>query len=378
MSVSASPSHLVSSSSSCSAMWGEDKLASPQDLLAREGVRGRGETLKICNLRNQETNVVEVPQSSPPLNVIAAHVLQDFVVLINKCKAGADADLLVFSIHNPKLLYTKKKLFNLHDFMRGYAMDTTKFQNTLAAFRLKTISLYSITVEDVETRVLDVTVAGLHGVLQYCKFLAVDASYLAHPFQAMPANIQDQDARVEHRLFCWHRDTWQQKQFVVQGHVSQIQLCLALHRGKLLAAQAATFRQWDIETGALERETRLSLPIPVLPSFPNNFHLTQDIGLHIQPHLGHHHQRHHRLNTAIFVNNKTSHLHKSLSCRPAGRCGHRPSGQSSGVYNCRPQSGLGGAGHQDGPPGEGPPVAGAPPCGAPGHTSLQRQHLQLP
>ena len=270
-------------------MWGEDRLASPRDLLARERVRGRGETLKICHLRDQQTTVVEVPASSPPLDIIAAHVLDDFVVLVNTCKAGADADLLVFSIHPPKLLYTKEKLFNLHNFMRGHTMDTTRYENTVAAFRQKTISLYSITVEDVETRVLDVTAAGLHGVLQYCKFLAVDSTYLAHPFQAMPGNIQDQDARVQHRVVCWHRGTWQQKEFVVQGRVQEIQLCLALHGGKLLAAQMDTFRQWDIETGALERETRLSLPIPVLPSFPNKFHLTEDIGLHIQPHLGHHH-----------------------------------------------------------------------------------------
>ena len=186
-------------------------------------------------------------------------------------------------------------VFNLHNFMRGYAMDTTQYQNTLAAFRLKTISLYSVTAADVATQVLDVTMPGLHGVLQYCKFLAVDSTYLAHPFQAMPANIQDQDTRVEHRVICWHRDTWHQKEFVVQGRVNQIQLCLALHGGKLLAAQMDTLRQWDIETGALERETRLSLPIPVLPSFPNNFHLTEGIGLHIQPHLGHRHHHHHHL-----------------------------------------------------------------------------------
>ena len=96
--VSASPSHLISSSASYSAMWGEDRLVSTQDLLAREDVRGRGETLKISNLRNQQTTVVEVPATSPPLDIKSVYVLEDFVVLINACKARADADLLVFSI----------------------------------------------------------------------------------------------------------------------------------------------------------------------------------------------------------------------------------------------------------------------------------------
>ena len=266
-SFSANPSYLMSSSSSFSAMWGEEASMN-------EGVRGQ-KNIKIIPNHNQDTTVVEVPLSSKSRDIIALHVLEDFVVLL---RGRAEADMLVFSIDNSKLLFIKEKLFNTNNFLRDHTMDTTKFENTLAAFRQYTISLYSVTVEDVETRVLGVLVAGLHGRLHLSRFLAVDNTHLAHPCWAM---VEDGLAvcGLEYKVFCWHRDTWQQKQFVLQGKSKLDNVRLALHRGKLLTAQTTTFRQWDIQTGALEIETRRSLTIP------NNLYITR-IGLHIQPHLG--------------------------------------------------------------------------------------------
>jgi len=222
-------------------------------------------------------------------------VLDDFVVLLGRFSSLGRlprpgephlADVMVVSIKSSEVLMVKEAIFNIRDFMRALWKDTAVFKNTIASFRQKTITLHEVSEGDVVTRVLDVGDVVGNGVLQYSKFMAWDNQHLAHPFQAMPGNMLD-DVRVEHIIFCWDQTNWQRKLFKMQlCRMNDIQQSLAVSQGRLLAVQATVLRIWDINTEQLVKTSQLELPIPVLSSFPNSFHLTEGIGMHLEPVLG--------------------------------------------------------------------------------------------
>ena len=211
-------------------------------------------------------------------------------------------DVMVVSIQDQKILFTKDRIFNIQDFMRGFQKVLKK---TIASFRQKTITLHQVTKEDVTVKVLDVGDVVGRGMLQYSKFSASDETFLAHPFQSMGvANVHVghpmmgdvNEAMVEHKIFCWDEENdWSRKEFLVpQSRVNDIHYALAIHQGKLLALQKRTIRVWQIDSGELLSTSTLTDPLPAFSSYPNpaynsnpsGFLLTDGIGVYLQPQLG--------------------------------------------------------------------------------------------
>jgi hypothetical protein len=307
--------HHMAASAACAALYGTDSArADPMMHYRRTGYEEAAarresddevgpDTLKVCDLSVGaahwgQAHPVPLPENSLLLDLGTTYVLDDYVVLLKQSEVSYkedvplearrtevyyQADMMVVSVQAQRHLYTQEKALSLRDFMRGYMMDTVTFGNYIAAVRQLTITLHLVTEEAVVVTVLDVE-PGLQGLLQYCKFLAWDDSHLAHPFQAMPGDMREQDIVVEHRIYCWDRYTWRRQHFTVVGRVNDTQKCLALHGGKLFAAQTDTVRVWDLETGALLRSAQLSMPETGLLAH-TSFLFTEGIGLHLQPEL---------------------------------------------------------------------------------------------
>ena len=285
-SVQLSSARDLQASTTCLAMVSAPPLPSKANPRARAG----RSTLRIALLATGVTKEL-------PFDCLAFQehfVLDDFIVLLGKFGSedrlprpgDVMADVMVVSIKSSEVLMVKEEVFNVRDFMRALWKDTAVFKNTIASFRQKTITLHEVSEGDVVTRVLDVGDVVGNGVLQYSKFMAWDNQHLAHPFQAMPSNMLD-DVRVEHIIFCWNQTDWQRKVFKMPlCRMNDIQQSVAVSQGRLLAVQSTVLRIWDIDTEQLVKTSHLELPIPVLSSFPNSFHLTEGIGVHLEPGLG--------------------------------------------------------------------------------------------
>ena len=128
-------------------------------------------SLRIYNVLTETEDCVNFP--NPSANITTAFVLDDYIVLL-KDEVHAELGLVVVSLRDMEILYSREKLFNKRNFMRNYRVDTTHFKNVLTSFRMTTITLYSVTDDDVVGRTLDVGGPGVHGVLQYCKYMAWD------------------------------------------------------------------------------------------------------------------------------------------------------------------------------------------------------------
>merc|ERR1711934_735251 len=92
-------------------------------------------------------------------------------------------DMMVASIKDHMILFTKEKAFDIQNFMRGFEQDSRVLKNTIASFRQTTITLHQVTREDVTVKILDVGNVVGRGMLQYSKFFTWDETFLAHPFQ---------------------------------------------------------------------------------------------------------------------------------------------------------------------------------------------------
>jgi len=84
---------------------------------------------------------------------------------------------------------------------------------------------------------------------------------------------------VEHKIYCWDQATWIPQLFRVKGRVNDIQQSLALHDGKLFAAQLSAVRIWDVESGALEKITMLEN----IHSPSGKFITTDKMGIYLHP-----------------------------------------------------------------------------------------------
>ena len=238
-------------------------------------------------------------------------VLDDFVVVVERSNQAYMSgqpllDMMVFSIQEQKILFTKEKNFDIRNFTRSFEKDSRVLKNTIASFRQKTITLHQVAKDGVTVRVLDVEDVVGRGMLQYSKFLAWDDNFLAHPFQSMGTpNVhvghpllvgQVNEAMVEHMIFCWdEEDNWSRKEFrVPPSRVNDIHYALAIHRGKLFALQERTTRVWQIDSGELLSTATLTNPLSAFFSYPNplcnsnpsGFLRTDRIGVFLQPQLG--------------------------------------------------------------------------------------------
>ena len=273
-------------------------------------------TLRLWDLGTNSRASPEIHYNS--LSYHTHFVLDDFVVVMGRItqeiSSRSQLDLMVVSIQDHKILFTKEKTFNIQNFMRGFEQDSQILKNTIASFRQKTITLHQVTKDDVTVKVLDVGDAVGRGMLQYSKFFAWDETFLAHPFQSMGmANEhvghpllmrRGNEAMVEHKIFCWDEENnWSRKEFLVPlSRVNDIHDALAIHQGKLFALQNRTTRVWQIESGELLSTATLTDPLPIFSSYPNpafnsnprrgatrrteGFLLTDGIGVYLQPQLG--------------------------------------------------------------------------------------------
>ena len=260
----------------------------------------RPASLRIWELANDRSSP-EIRYKS--LSYHAHFVLDDFVVVMGRMNHAemsrqSHIDMMVVSIQDQKILFTKEKTFDIQNFMRGFEQDSRVLKNTIASFRQTTITLHEVTRDDVTLKILDVGDAVGRGMLQFSKFLAWDKTFLAHPFQSMGlANLRDvNDPMVEHVIFCWNqKDNWSRTEFRLPGsRINDIHYALAIHQGKLFALQGRTTRVWQIKSGELLSTATLSLPIPALSSDPNiafnsnpsGFLQTDGIDVYLQPQLG--------------------------------------------------------------------------------------------
>jgi len=261
----------------------------------------RPASLRIWELANDKLFSPEIRYNS--LSYHAHFVLDDFVVVMgrmNHAEMSSQSliDMMVVSIQDQKILFTKEKSFNIQNFMRGFEQDSRVFKNTIASFRQTTITLHEVKRDNVTMKILDVGDVVGRGLLQYSKFFAWDETFLAHPFQSMgTANVRDlNDPLVEHVVFCWNqKDNCNRKEFRLPGSgINDIHYALALHEGKLFAIQGRTTRVWQIDSGDLLSTSNLTLPMTALASDPNlrfnsnpsSFLQTDGIGVYLQPQLG--------------------------------------------------------------------------------------------
>ena len=257
-------------------------------------------SLRIWDLVNDWSSS-EIGYNS--LSYHAHFVLDDFVVVMGRMKhaemsSQALIDMMVVSIQDQKILFTKEKTFGIQNFMRGFEQDSRVLKNTIASFRQTTITLHQVTKDNVTVKILDVGDAVGRGMLQYSKFFAWDETFLAHPFQSMgTANVREvNDGMVEHMIFCWdQKDNWSRKEFRLPGsRINDIHYALAIHQRKLFAIQGRTTRVWQIDSGELLSTATLTDPLPAFSSYPNpaynsnpsGFLLTDGIGIYLQPQLG--------------------------------------------------------------------------------------------
>ena len=236
------------------------------------------------------------------LSYHAHFVLDDFVVVMGRMSHAemskrSHIDMMVASIKDHRILFTKEKAFDIQNFMRGFEQDSQVFKNTIASFRQTTITLHQVTKDDVTVKILDVGDVVGRGMLQYSKFFAWDETFVAHPFQSMGnGQLGMVDEMVEHLIFCWDQtDNWSRKEFrLPRSRVNDIHYALAIHQGKLFAIQGRTTRVWKIDSGELLSSATLTLPMPALASDPNlsfisnpsSFLQTEGIGVYLQPQLG--------------------------------------------------------------------------------------------
>ena len=269
-------------------------------LRSGNSVQPRPASLRLWDLMDEDKVSKQIHYES--LSYHAHFVLDNFVVVIGRMnevdpRSMSLLDMMVVSIKDQEILFTKERVFDMGDFMRGFEKDSRVFKNTIASIRQKTITLHEVGKEDLTLRVLDVEEVVGRGMFQYSKFMTWDETYLAHPFQSLGLQmVEVPDALVEHTIFCWDQeDDWRRKEFrVPPSRVNDIHYDLAVHQGKLFALQGRTTRVWQISSGDLLSTATLTDTTPALSSFPNlafnanpsGFLITDGVGLHLQPQLG--------------------------------------------------------------------------------------------